>query len=46
MILANQVDKITIPWYDFSERSEYNPPHIHAIYGDDMAAITMQTEWC
>ena len=24
-------------------QSEHNPPHIHAIYGDDMAAIDIQT---
>lgn len=23
--------------------SEHNPPHIHAIYGDDMAAIDIRT---
>lgn len=24
-------------------QSEHNPPHIHAIYGDDAAAIDIQT---
>ena len=24
-------------------QSEHNPPHIHALYGDDMAAINIQT---
>lgn len=24
-------------------QSEHNPPHIHAIYGEDMAAIDIQT---
>jgi hypothetical protein len=24
--------------------SEHNPPHIHAIYGDDVAAIDFQTD--
>ena len=23
-------------------QAEHNPPHIHAIYGDDIAAITIQ----
>lgn len=25
-------------------QKEHNPPHIHAIYGDDMAAITVSNE--
>lgn len=25
-------------------QSEHNPPHIHALYGDDMAAINIQTK--
>jgi len=25
-------------------QSEHNPPHIHALYGDDMAAISIQTK--
>lgn len=24
--------------------SEHNPPHLHAIYGDDVAAIDFQTD--
>lgn len=24
-------------------QAEYNPPHIHAIYGDDVAAIEIET---
>lgn len=28
----------------YSLRSERNPPHIHAIYGEDMAAISIQTQ--
>ena len=27
--------------YVFFLQKEHNPPHIHAIYGDDMAAITI-----
>ena len=33
---------ITIRMY--FQQSEHNPPHIHAIYGDDMAAVDIQTE--
>lgn len=25
----------------YFQQAEHNPPHIHAIYGDDMAAITI-----
>ena len=25
-------------------QSKHNPPHIHALYGDDMAAISIQTK--
>ena len=27
----------------YFQQSEQNPPHIHAIYGEDMAAICIQT---
>ena len=27
----------------YFKRSEHNPPHIHAIYGDDMAEIVIKT---
>ena len=27
----------------YFQQSEHNPPHIHAIYGEDMAAIYIQT---
>lgn len=27
----------------YFQQAEHNPPHIHAIYGDDMAAINIQT---
>ena len=27
----------------YFQQSEHNPPHIHAIYGEDMAAICIQT---
>lgn len=26
----------------YFQQAEHNPPHIHAIYGDDMAAIGLQ----
>ncbi|MGI5090413.1 DUF4160 domain-containing protein [Treponema vincentii] len=26
----------------YFQQSEHNPPHIHALYGDDMAAIDIQ----
>ena len=32
---------ITIRMY--FQQSEHNPPHIHAIYGDDIAVITIRT---
>ena len=32
---------ITIRMY--FQQAEHNPPHIHAIYGDEMAAIDIQT---
>ena len=32
---------ITIRMY--FQQSEHNPPHIHALYGDDIAAIEIQT---
>ena len=32
---------ITIRMY--FQQTEHNPPHIHAIYGDEMAAIDIQT---
>ena len=31
---------ITIRMY--FQQSEHNPPHIHALYGDDLAAIEIQ----
>ena len=27
----------------YFQQAEHNPPHIHAIYGEDMAAINIQT---
>ena len=27
----------------YFQQAEYNPPHIHALYGEDMAAIDIQT---
>lgn len=27
----------------YFQQAEHNPPHIHAIYGEDMAAIDFQT---
>ena len=27
----------------YFQQAEHNPPHIHALYGDDMAAIDIQT---
>ena len=27
----------------YFQQSEHNPPHIHAIYGDDVAAIVLST---
>lgn len=27
----------------YFQQAEHNPPHIHAIYGEDMAAIDIQT---
>lgn len=33
---------ITIRMY--FQQSEHNPPHIHAIYGDNVAAIDFQTK--
>ena len=27
----------------YFQQSEHNPPHIHALYGDDVAAIDIQT---
>ena len=27
----------------FFQQAEHNPPHIHALYGEDMAAIDIQT---
>ncbi len=27
----------------YFQQSEHNPPHIHALYGDDMAAIEIKT---
>ena len=32
---------ITIRMY--FQQAEHNPPHIHALYGEDMAAIDIQT---
>ncbi|MBP5737105.1 MAG: DUF4160 domain-containing protein [Acidaminococcaceae bacterium] len=32
---------ITIRMY--FQQSEHNPPHIHAMYGDDIAAVEIQT---
>lgn len=28
----------------YFQQSEHNPPHIHALYGEDMAAIDIQTD--
>ena len=27
----------------YFQQAEHNPPHIHAIYGEDMAAVDIQT---
>ena len=27
----------------YFQQAEHNPPHIHAVYGEDMAAITIQS---
>ncbi len=27
----------------YFQQAEHNPPHIHALYGDDMAAIEIKT---
>ena len=27
----------------YFQQAEHNPPHIHALYGEDMAAIEIQT---
>jgi hypothetical protein len=27
----------------YFQQAEHNPPHIHALYGDEMAAIEIQT---
>ena len=27
----------------YFQQAEHNPPHIHALYGDDMAAVSIQT---
>ena len=27
----------------YFQQSEHNPPHIHALYGDDIAAVEIQT---
>ena len=27
----------------YFQQAEHNPPHIHALYGEDMAAIVIQT---
>ena len=27
----------------YFQQAEHNPPHIHALYGDDVAAIDIQT---
>ena len=27
----------------YFQQAEHNPPHIHALYGDDVAAIEIQT---
>ncbi len=27
----------------YFQQAEHNPPHIHALYGEDMAAIDVQT---
>ena len=27
----------------YFQQAEHNPPHIHALYGEEMAAITIQT---
>ena len=28
----------------YFQQAEHNPPHIHALYGDDMAAIDIHTK--
>lgn len=33
---------ITIRMY--FQQAEHNPPHIHALYGEDMAAIVIKTQ--
>ncbi len=27
----------------YFQQSEHNPPHVHAIYGEDIAAVTIST---
>ena len=27
----------------YFQQAEHNPPHIHALYGEDMAAVNIQT---
>lgn len=27
----------------YFQQAEHNPPHVHALYGDDMVAINVQT---
>ncbi|MBQ1343851.1 MAG: DUF4160 domain-containing protein [Firmicutes bacterium] len=27
----------------YFQQAEHNPPHIHALYGEDMAAVAIQT---
>ncbi|MCR5195243.1 MAG: DUF4160 domain-containing protein [Pseudobutyrivibrio sp.] len=42
MPVISRFNGIVIRMYFLS--SEHNPPHIHAIYGDDVAAIDFQTD--
>lgn len=41
MPLLSKFYGITIRMY--FQQSEHNPPHIHALYGDDIAAVEIQT---
>ncbi|MDC7279854.1 DUF4160 domain-containing protein [Butyrivibrio fibrisolvens] len=42
MPVISRFNGIVIRMYFLS--SEHNPPHLHAIYGDDVAAIDFQTD--
>ena len=41
MPVLSRFDGIVIRMY--FQQAEHNPPHIHALYGEDMAAINIQT---